>query len=221
MIRIRPDQSKIHPVYLSIAWEHRSTRDQIESSARTSAGIWKVAQSDLEVIQISIPGQYEEQVEVVRRAQHLFTLADQLEARLNSARKVVDRLTPALLAKAFRGDLVPQDPGDEPASVLLERIRAARQAEAGAGKPSRRARPKAAANPAQINRHAAPAPSESLPPDLLTDLLQECGALSERALLAASELEPGRFTEQLQLELQAGKIREELEEGERVLVVGG
>jgi hypothetical protein len=40
-------------------------------------------------------------------------------------------------------------------------------------------------------------------------------------LLAASELEPGRFTEQLQLELQAGKIREELEGGERVLVVGG
>ncbi len=91
----------------------------------------------------------------------------------------MDRLTPALLAKAFRGELVPQDPNDEAASVLLERIRAARQAEAAAGKPSRRGRRKAAAHPDQYPLPAAPAP-----PDLLAQLLQECGALSERALLA-------------------------------------
>ena len=47
----------------------------------------------------------------------LFDLADQLEAKLTAARRIVDRLTPALLAKAFRGELVPQYPSDEPASV--------------------------------------------------------------------------------------------------------
>jgi hypothetical protein len=36
----------------------------------------------------------------------------------------VDRLTQSILAKAFRGELVPQDPNDEPASVLLEKIKA-------------------------------------------------------------------------------------------------
>ena len=41
-----------------------------------------------------------------------------------AARTQVERLTPALLAKAFRGELVPQDPNDEPAAVLLERIHA-------------------------------------------------------------------------------------------------
>ena len=157
-----------------------------------------------------------EQHEIVRRAQDLFTLADQLEARLSSARKVVDRLTPALLAKAFRGELVPQDPCDEPASVLLERLRAARQAEAGAGKPSRPGRRKAAVRPDQPSLDAAPVPS-----DLLSTLLQECGALSERALLAASELEPRRFRAQLQQEMQAGRILEEQEDGEKVLVSGG
>jgi type I restriction enzyme S subunit len=40
---------------------------------------------------------------------------------------VSDRLKQATLAKAFRGELVPQDPNDEPAAALLERIRAERQ----------------------------------------------------------------------------------------------
>jgi len=47
---------------------------------------------------------------------------------------LLDRLEAAILAKAFRGELVPQDPNDESASVLLERIRAARTA---APKPKR------------------------------------------------------------------------------------
>jgi type I restriction enzyme S subunit len=70
----------------------------------------------------------DEQKEIVRRVEALFAYADRLEARYNTARAQVERLTPALLAKAFRGELVPQDPNDEPASVLLERIRAARKA---------------------------------------------------------------------------------------------
>jgi type I restriction enzyme S subunit len=39
---------------------------------------------------------------------------------------LLDRLEAAILARIFRGELVPQGPADEPASVLLERIRATR-----------------------------------------------------------------------------------------------
>ena len=67
-----------------------------------------------------------EQQEIVRRVEALFAKADRIEAQYKNARQQVDRLTPALLAKAFRGELVPQDPNDEPASVLLERVREAR-----------------------------------------------------------------------------------------------
>lgn len=82
----------------------------------------------------------EEQHEIVRRVEMLFAFADRLEARYTAARKQVDQLTPALLAKAFRGELVPQDPNDEPASALLERIRAERagQGTLFEGAPKRR-----------------------------------------------------------------------------------
>jgi type I restriction enzyme S subunit len=159
---------------------------------------------------------FDEQQEIVRRAQQLFSLADNLEARLTSARKLVERLTPALLAKAFRGELVPQDPNDEPASVLLERIRAARQAEAAASGPSRRGRRQAAAKPEPSLFDAAPAS-----PDLLANLLRECGALSERALLAASELDPAGFQAQLTLERELGAIQETLEDGQVLLEAVG
>jgi type I restriction enzyme, S subunit len=78
----------------------------------------------------------EEQTEIVRRVKTLFAFADRLEARLQSAQTAAERLTPALLAKAFRGELVPQDPNDEPATELLRRLREARAAEAPA-KPKR------------------------------------------------------------------------------------
>ena len=67
-----------------------------------------------------------EQQKIVRRVEGLFALADQIEARFNKAQAQVAQLTPSLLARAFAGRLVPQDPTDEPAAVLLERIRKAR-----------------------------------------------------------------------------------------------
>ena len=64
----------------------------------------------------------EEQNEIVKRVEMLFKTADEIEARYKKAKKYVDKLTQSILAKAFRGELVPQDPNDEPAEKLLERI---------------------------------------------------------------------------------------------------
>ncbi len=76
----------------------------------------------LRTIPVTIPT-LPEQHEIGRRVEELFAFADRIEARLATAQKTVDRLTPAVLAKAFRGELVPQDPNDEPASALLARLR--------------------------------------------------------------------------------------------------
>jgi type I restriction enzyme, S subunit len=64
----------------------------------------------------------DEQHEIVSRVDALFNIAGQIEERYTQAKSHMDKLTQSILAKAFRGELVPQNPNDEPASVLLERI---------------------------------------------------------------------------------------------------
>ena len=91
---------------------------------------------DIGDIPLNIP-ERDEQDEIVRRVETLFAYAEHLEARYTDARAQVERLTPALLAKSFRGELVPQDPSDEPAAVLLERIGALRAAAAKLPRPSK------------------------------------------------------------------------------------
>jgi type I restriction enzyme S subunit len=66
---------------------------------------------------------------VVRRLEQVARIASALRQVLNSGRIDLESLETAVLSKAYRGQLVPQDPSDEPASVLLERIRAQREEE--------------------------------------------------------------------------------------------
>jgi type I restriction enzyme S subunit len=76
----------------------------------------------------------EEQTEIVRRVESLFALADTVEKQYLAAKQRLDRLSQSLLAKAFRGELVPQDSNDEPAAELLKRIQAERQAQPAANR---------------------------------------------------------------------------------------
>src|SRR5712691_2530803 len=137
LIRVRANPSLVLPEWIEITANAPVIRAVIETTARTSAGQTGIAGKDLKALVIPLPSLWE-QAEIVRRVEVLFAYADRLEARYTAARAQVERLTPALLAKAFRGELVPQDPNDEPASVLLERIRATRAASECADSPKRR-----------------------------------------------------------------------------------
>ncbi|MBD2003844.1 MULTISPECIES: restriction endonuclease subunit S [Cyanophyceae] len=138
LIRLRPNPQLIDPTYLNMVLSSYDVRLQIEIPARSTSGVNNI--NSQEVKQLKIPvSPLSEQQEIVRRVQTLFKTADQIEQRYQKARGYVDQLTQSILAKAFRGELVPQDPNDEPASVLLEQIRAEqakREAEAKAAKKS-------------------------------------------------------------------------------------
>lgn len=84
----------------------------------------------------------DEQAEIVRRIEAAFARIDRLTEEANRAAHLLDRLDERLLAKAFRGELVPQNPEDEPAEALLTRIRESR---ATAPKAKRGRKKKAAA----------------------------------------------------------------------------
>ncbi|MDE1333870.1 restriction endonuclease subunit S [Vibrio aestuarianus] len=69
----------------------------------------------------------DEQIEINRIISGLMDRADRVEKQYLDAKARLDRLTQSILAKAFRGELVPQDPNDEPAEKLLERILAEKE----------------------------------------------------------------------------------------------
>ena len=75
-----------------------------------------------------------EQERIVAEIESRFERADVLEAAVDRALNDAEKLKQAVLKKAFSGELVPQNPDDEPASVLLDRIRAARASEQPARK---------------------------------------------------------------------------------------
>ena len=69
-----------------------------------------------------------EQQEIVRLLEERFAAIEWQEREIDSALKQADALRQSILKKAFSGQLVPQDPHDEPASILLERIKAEKAA---------------------------------------------------------------------------------------------
>jgi len=125
LIRLRPNCQLIDPTYLNMVLSSYEVRLQIEIPARSTSGVNNINSQEVKQLKIPVPPLAEQQ-EIINRVQTLFKLADQIEQRYQKAKNHIDQLTQSILAKAFRGELVPQDPNDEPASVLLERIRAER-----------------------------------------------------------------------------------------------
>ena len=76
-----------------------------------------------------IPLPLAEQRRIVAEVERRLSVIQQAEAAVEASLQRAERLRQSILKRAFSGQLVPQDPDDEPASALLERIRAQREAE--------------------------------------------------------------------------------------------
>jgi type I restriction enzyme S subunit len=127
---------RLDPAYLWrwFQYQYESTREQGSGSGPQALNCQRVRQLPLYLPPLA------EQQEIVRRVEALFKTADALEARYRTAKAHIDKLTQSILAKAFRGELVPQDPNDEPASVLLEQIRKRSLSKKGSSRPTRKER---------------------------------------------------------------------------------
>lgn len=115
----------------------RTARDELSAFAPATAQK-NINLDILASVRLPVPS-LEEQAEIVRRIESAFGWIDRLSTDAASARKLIDHLDQSVLAKAFKGELVPQDPADEPARVLLDRIRAERTAAPKAKRGRRKA----------------------------------------------------------------------------------
>lgn len=135
LIRLRPNAEAIVPDYLKLMLESPQIRAVVEVAARSTSGVHNINSEELAALSIPCP-ETDEQLEIVRLIQAAFEWIERVSGERDKAATLLDHLDSGLLSKAFKGELVPQDPADEPAERLLERIRSERGAEA----PARRGR---------------------------------------------------------------------------------
>jgi type I restriction enzyme, S subunit len=134
--RLRPNQQRVLPAWLARRLQASDCQDRFHFEAR------EVARKTLNVglirdMKLIVPS-LADQRSAVENLNRAFSWIDRLASEAASARKLIEHLDQAILAKAFRGELVPQDPNDEPARVLLERIKAQRETKAPRDRKTRR-----------------------------------------------------------------------------------
>jgi type I restriction enzyme, S subunit len=127
LIRARIGGRAFDGALLARFWDSSPVRSHIERRAKTTAGIFKVNQLDLESTPLPL-APTEEQTRVVEELQRLDSVAGRELREIDALIVRCARLRQAVLKWAFEGKLVDQNPNDEPASVLLDRIRRERAA---------------------------------------------------------------------------------------------
>ncbi|WP_455426742.1 restriction endonuclease subunit S [Dryocola sp. LX212] len=129
LIRIRLDQEKAIPHYISFCLQSPQLRQVIENIARSTSGVNNINSKELASLELPLP-LLSEQTEIVHRVEQLFAYADGIEKQVQNALERVNNLTQSILAKAFRGELTAQwraeNPdlvrGENSAQALLEKI---------------------------------------------------------------------------------------------------
>lgn len=107
--------------YLASDYGQHRLRDLQRGATKVGLGL-----DDLRAVSVPIPPA-REQERIVAAIEEAFSKSDAVEKEIIRSLRRTDNFRQAILKRAFEGNLVPQDPNDEPASVLLERIRSGRQ----------------------------------------------------------------------------------------------
>lgn len=111
--------------FSSYCFAHGPLRASLEEAAKSTAGHQRISMSDLYPFRLPLPPLPEQHRIAAELDQRFLIIERAARAAYDSLRRI-ERERQSLLQAAFSGKLVPQDPNDETASVLLERIRAQR-----------------------------------------------------------------------------------------------
>lgn len=124
-IRFRLDKKLVSSSYLSNYFNTKIARNYIEFNMVSSAGQNTISQKTLASLPVPLPS-IKEQKAIADEIDRLFSISEVSANSLGECFGRLNLLRQSILRRAFQGQLVPQDPSDEPASLLLERIRAER-----------------------------------------------------------------------------------------------
>ena len=99
-------------------WLYRIDLKQLSDGSNVP----QINHTDIEPLEFHLPS-IEEQEQIVSQIEQGFSLIENSQRIVNSTLQTLETMRMSVLKQAFQGKLVPQDPNDEPTSVLLERIK--------------------------------------------------------------------------------------------------
>jgi type I restriction enzyme S subunit len=127
--------------YLNSYWNSPLGNGRVMEQAASTSGLYTL--SVTKVCSLPVPlAPTVEQEQIVAEVEERLSVISAAECEISNSLRRVDRLRQSILKQAFEGKLVPQDPRDEPASVLLDRLRANRAVHEGNGKAATQSRPR-------------------------------------------------------------------------------
>jgi type I restriction enzyme S subunit len=196
---------RIDPEWIALFLEARyqETREEAAGGVQPNLNL-----GIIKAIRLPVPA-LQEQRAAIQKMNNIFARADRLEAEAARARALLDRLETAILTKAFKGELVPQDPNEEPASVLFHRIKVARsqQAQSQPKRGRKASVPKTPREKAVMTKSRQDEDVKNKP--YLANIIRQAGGSSEvEDLFKKADLPVTDFYKQLAWEVDQGHIHD-------------
>ncbi|EHH1283196.1 restriction endonuclease subunit S [Vibrio parahaemolyticus] len=198
LLRLRTPMDTILPEWMDLYFGSKNARAWIENQASSSAGQNNISLSKFSNLHVPLPP-LEEQVQLISVLANEFDSIDRQIEVTDLGLKQSEAQRKNILKSAFSGQLVPQDPNDEPASELLEKIKQEREALAKLPKPRKPSKPKKKVDLMNTLLEVLTAEKDWIDAQ---DAFQKCGIVDGTSTDRIEEI----YTELRRLE-KAGKIQ--------------